>query len=254
MVDKLKTFIQSFNNDSTNKLIESVMNGFAIIFENNIKGGRADNMTIEDIAQKHDFPIDKIIEQLKIGDEVELEHTDNPDIAREIAMDHEAEIPDYYDRLKKMEGDAGIFEGNGFYPDKRISQNAHENLSYRDITIFAIIRLFKSMNDKHKTEFLKQVDGISKWQLDRYPDDYLMRLKENARNMRDDEKDMNRYTPEAKAKEAKRKIRDDKVQEKAYKYQKTQSTHEMDEYESYLKNSDPEAYAEHMYWKEIKKL
>jgi len=46
-------------------------------------------------------------EQIKMGIEVEKEHTDNEDIALQIAKDHLAEIPDYYTRLKKMEKSAG---------------------------------------------------------------------------------------------------------------------------------------------------
>lgn len=41
--------------------------------------------------------------ELKLGIEVEKEHTDNPLIAKEIAKDHLAECPNYYTRLKKME-------------------------------------------------------------------------------------------------------------------------------------------------------
>ena len=41
--------------------------------------------------------------ELAMGIDVEKEHTDNPAIAKEIAKDHLAEIPDYYTRLKKME-------------------------------------------------------------------------------------------------------------------------------------------------------
>jgi hypothetical protein len=42
-------------------------------------------------------------EQLKMGIEVEYEHTKSEHIAKKIALDHLAEIPDYYTRLKKME-------------------------------------------------------------------------------------------------------------------------------------------------------
>lgn len=42
-------------------------------------------------------------EQLKMGMEVEKEHTDDPLVAKEIAKDHLVEIPDYYTRLKAME-------------------------------------------------------------------------------------------------------------------------------------------------------
>lgn len=45
-------------------------------------------------------------EQLKMGIEVEKEHTTNDFIAARIAKDHLAEIPDYYTRLAKMEADA----------------------------------------------------------------------------------------------------------------------------------------------------
>lgn len=46
--------------------------------------------------------------ELKMGMEVEMEHTTNKAIAKRIALDHLAEIPDYYTRLKKMEAEAGI--------------------------------------------------------------------------------------------------------------------------------------------------
>lgn len=44
--------------------------------------------------------------QLKMGIKVEHEHIDDDDVAKKIALDHLAEIPDYYDRLEKMEKEA----------------------------------------------------------------------------------------------------------------------------------------------------
>jgi hypothetical protein len=44
--------------------------------------------------------------ELKIGIEVEKEHTDDLEIAKSIALDHLAEIDDYYSRLIKMEQEA----------------------------------------------------------------------------------------------------------------------------------------------------
>ena len=41
--------------------------------------------------------------QLEMGQKVEMEHTDNPEIAKKIARDHVAEFPTYYTELKKME-------------------------------------------------------------------------------------------------------------------------------------------------------
>jgi hypothetical protein len=57
-----------------------------------------------------------------MGIEIELEHTDDREIAKKIALDHLAEIPDYYTRLKKMEDEAGIKEDakqspSAGYPD-----------------------------------------------------------------------------------------------------------------------------------------
>lgn len=45
-------------------------------------------------------------DQLAAGTVVELEHTPDRRVAREIAMDHLEEIPDYYDRLERMERSA----------------------------------------------------------------------------------------------------------------------------------------------------
>ena len=61
-----------------------------------IQGGLADD----------DQPDEYNVEQLLMGLEIELEHTDDPMVALEIAMDHLAEIPDYYTRLKTMEAEA----------------------------------------------------------------------------------------------------------------------------------------------------
>jgi hypothetical protein len=47
--------------------------------------------------------------ELKMGIEVEYEHSTNQLISRKIAMDHLVEIPDYYTRLKRMEEEAEDF-------------------------------------------------------------------------------------------------------------------------------------------------
>ena len=48
--------------------------------------------------------------ELAAGIKVEFEHTDDPNISKKIALDHLAEIPDYYTRLAEMEKQAK--EGN----------------------------------------------------------------------------------------------------------------------------------------------
>jgi hypothetical protein len=71
--------------------------------ENKLKGGKADGMTIEDIAKKHKMDVDLLKVQLENGIKVEKEHSKNESLAKEIAMDHLFETPDYYIKLKKVE-------------------------------------------------------------------------------------------------------------------------------------------------------
>ena len=68
-----------------------------------IKGGKAVTMSLEDIARKHSVFIGTIEKELELGIKVEMEHTNDPKKAREIAKDHLVELPDYYTRLDKME-------------------------------------------------------------------------------------------------------------------------------------------------------
>lgn len=71
-----------------------------------IKGGKADNLTVKDIAKKFDVSVDSIEKQLEMGIKVEMEHVDDEELSKEIAMDHLVEFPDYYTRLEKMENEA----------------------------------------------------------------------------------------------------------------------------------------------------
>jgi hypothetical protein len=58
-----------------------------------IEGGLADGKSPSDFDPK----------QLAEGVKIEMEHTDDKDTAAEIAMDHLAEDPDYYKKLKEVE-------------------------------------------------------------------------------------------------------------------------------------------------------
>ena len=68
-----------------------------------LPGGLGDNKSVQDIANKHKVTIELIQQQLKKGIEVEMEHTDDERMAKEIALDHLWELSDYYDRLEKIE-------------------------------------------------------------------------------------------------------------------------------------------------------
>ena len=76
------------------------------IEENVLVGGKADNLSIEDIANKFNVGVGEIQNQINKGIGIEMEHTNDKIKATEIATDHVSEIPDYYDRLQKMERDA----------------------------------------------------------------------------------------------------------------------------------------------------
>ena len=62
--------------------------------------------TVEQIAKKHRLEVSFIQKQLDMGEPIEHEHTQDHELARNIALQHLDEIPDYYTRLKKMEADA----------------------------------------------------------------------------------------------------------------------------------------------------
>jgi hypothetical protein len=82
-------------------LMESTVNE-----ANKIKGGKADKLNIQDIADKFNVPVSQINKQLEMGKKVEHEHTKDMNKALEISMDHLSEFPDYYTRLDNMEKEA----------------------------------------------------------------------------------------------------------------------------------------------------
>ena len=75
------------------------------INEDVMRGGLADTETVESIAKKHGVSVEQIQTQVDKGTKVEMEHTNDPEAARETAMDHVFEDPNYYDKLAKMEAD-----------------------------------------------------------------------------------------------------------------------------------------------------
>ena len=99
--------------------------------KNELKGGLGDNKTLLDLAKKYAYDdstdsvskeniqqmLKKLKNQLSKGINIEKEHTNDLEIAKEIAMDHLSEDPNYYDKLEKVEakeqttaGSSGAFE------------------------------------------------------------------------------------------------------------------------------------------------
>jgi len=111
---KLPT-IQKEHKSLVNKILEEIKNGEEPKC-NNTKKGRScpshgtkecpsikPHKSIEQIAKKHGVTVAEIKAQLKLGIQSEHEHTNDKDLAADIALQHLDEIPDYYTRLKKME-------------------------------------------------------------------------------------------------------------------------------------------------------
>lgn len=73
-------------------------------------------LTVDELAKLHGVSTEHIRRQLFKGMKVELEHTSDPSIAREIASDHLRENPNYYDLLKSIELEEGA---SGYIPSKR---------------------------------------------------------------------------------------------------------------------------------------
>ncbi|MEO5348859.1 MAG: hypothetical protein H7836_04360 [Magnetococcus sp. YQC-3] len=58
-----------------------------------LKGGIGDETDDDDVDEY----------ELEMGEDVEMEHTDDPNVAHEIALDHLTEDEHYYTHLKEME-------------------------------------------------------------------------------------------------------------------------------------------------------
>ena len=68
-----------------------------------VPGGLAKGLTLNDIAEKHGVSVDMLVAEFKKGIAVEMEHTTDREVAKEITLDHLFEDPKYYDKLKKVE-------------------------------------------------------------------------------------------------------------------------------------------------------
>ena len=73
------------------------------------------------VGKHRDVPDDQFDEyELNMGIDIEMEHTDDKNIAKEIAKDHLSEIDDYYTRLTDMEEEAKLAEK--FSPDEETDE------------------------------------------------------------------------------------------------------------------------------------
>jgi len=95
--------------------------------EDKISGGLADGKSLGDVAKHHGVELDELRLEFNKGLEVEMEHTDNEEVAEEITKDHLMEDPKYYTKLKTVE------EGN-FPMIRRKLQEAASRIEVADET------------------------------------------------------------------------------------------------------------------------
>jgi len=81
--------------------------------------------SINQIAKKHNITPEQVISQIKKGYKLEKEHTNNIDMAIDIAMQHVNEFPTYYDKLIKMEAD--LKKSHSKYKDNPIKESVEDN-------------------------------------------------------------------------------------------------------------------------------
>jgi len=118
-------------------------------FHDKLKGGLADKKKPSDFDPA----------ALAKGIKVEREHTNNPQIAEEIAMDHLTEDPKYYDKLEKIEkkGHATNNFWNGFEKQAReLTTRARKNLSAGEF-VFPKERKYPIHDKNHARNALARV-------------------------------------------------------------------------------------------------
>lgn len=92
------------NSNNINKSISNKGRKKMIIVRKSVNlEGLGDNYNLKKLAKKHNVPLEKINKEFAMGIKVELEHTKDPSVASQIAIDHLTESPVYYSQLKKME-------------------------------------------------------------------------------------------------------------------------------------------------------
>ena len=144
--------------------------------------------TVEQIAKKHRLDVSFIQKQLDMGEPIEHEHTQDHDLARDIALQHLDEIPDYYTRLKKMETDAkkhhkkfkDVKEHCGCEEDVvkelEIGLKKLNNISYQSID-----NLMRQIMKKNNMT-AKQLHNAFVSKHNKTPDEWIKNLKEETKS------------------------------------------------------------------------
>lgn len=99
--------------------------------------------TVANIVKLHNVDYKYVMHQLQKGIQVELEHTSHIPTAKEIALDHLLERPDYYERLEKVESTRKAIQPRNLETESR-TLPVHERFTRLQI---AIMEGGHSLND-----------------------------------------------------------------------------------------------------------
>ena len=103
---------------------EGIAYALATRFVNLLRGG---------LAAENEFTIDMADpNELQMGIEIEYEHTPDASVAKKIALDHLAKIPDYYTRLQQMESSASSEVGAAVVPENNKSLESDDGYTQEE--------------------------------------------------------------------------------------------------------------------------
>ena len=147
--------------------------------------------TPEQLAKKHGVELDYISQQLAAGVKVEKEHTTDTATAREIALDHLNERPDYYEVVKRV----GLEEDSEVSFKDALTDFLPLAVKYLELESIPKIKLLKSIEGKNVPtfgSFQNDNQQVSVNISNRHPNDILRTLahelvhhKQNELNLLD---------------------------------------------------------------------
>ena len=136
--------------------------------------------TVEQIAKKHKVDVSFIKNQLKMGIPVEHEHTNDKDLAIDIALQHLEEVPDYYTRLKKVEsGDKKSIKEHCGCEDNAVKELESDLKKLNSTSYDSIDKLMRNIMKKHDMT-AKQLHNSFVNKHNKTPDDWIKSLKEET--------------------------------------------------------------------------
>jgi len=111
----------------------------------------------DDIMKKHGINKTELDHHLAIGIKVEMEHTKNAAVAREIALDHINEKPDYYAKLKKMVEDVNEASNYSSYMKRGSGGMVGKKPNASDMASYGTYNVTVKHSEGEKTYKLKHM-------------------------------------------------------------------------------------------------